>query len=203
MKRGKYFVIEGGEGCGKGTQSNILIARLRELEIPVEYGREPGGVQEAEAIRTVLLGQGNDFDPFSELCLFEAARREFFAKRVRPFLKQGVTIVSDRSGLSSLAYQGYAGRVNLKLIKTLNEIATMGVKPDLEFIIDVPVKVGLAKETEPDRFAAKGREYHEKVNQGYRELAKEDGRILIPYIINGSEQMHDQIWRHVEPILKT
>ncbi len=200
FKRGAYIILEGGEGCGKSTQTKLLHDYLTKKGILCVQSREPGGVKEAEAIREILLDKRYNLDSVTELFLFEAARTEFFKQEVIPNLIKGVTVISDRSGYSTEAYQGYAGGIALKIIKLLNELATFKVKPDLAFMIDIKAKNGLKKENNADRFAAKGLEYHKKVNKGYRKIAEQNpGRcIKIDYITNGEEKMHKEIIYHVE-----
>jgi dTMP kinase len=200
MSRGKLIVIEGGEGCGKGTQARLLLKKLKQKRIFAIYGREPGGVHVGEEIRTILLDKDHELSPITELFLFEAARAEYFEEFIKPHLQRGTTIVSDRSGLSTLAYQGYAGDLSLDLIERLNIESTQGIKPNLSFILDVPVEKGLTKELQPDRFAAKGLEYHRKVNQRYREIAKTHDCILIPYKEDQPEQTSQEIWEHISKL---
>ncbi len=183
MELGKYIIIEGGEGCGKSTQAKLLHEYLTELNIPCILSREPGGVKESEEIRKILLNKESNLSPITELFLFEAARAEFFRKKLIPSLEKFISVIADRSGYSTEAYQGYAGGIDLSLIKKLNNEATFGIKPDLAFIIDVHPTIGLKNEKDADRFASKGLGYHTKVNQGYVEIAKNnpDVCIVIPY----------------------
>ena len=111
MKRGKYIVIESGEGGGKTTQAELLVQYLSEKNIPCHLGREPGGIKAAEEMRNILKHNPEDISSISELFGFEFARTVFFDKIVIPYLNEGVTIISDRSGYSTLAYQGYGGGV--------------------------------------------------------------------------------------------
>ena len=173
--KGKYIILESGEGAGKSTHAKLLVKFLNSLNFPAVYSREPGSTPEAEQIREVLKSKKNKLEALTELFLFEAARTEFFAKEVLKNRTKGITTVADRSGFSSEAYQGYAGGVDLDLIRKLNFRATAGIHPDLFFLIDIDARKGLSKEQNPDRFAAKGLGYHKKVNQGYREIAKRLG----------------------------
>lgn len=195
MQRGKYIVIEGGEGSGKSTQAKLLHESFVRSNIQCILAREPGGILESEKIRGILLDKENTLSPITELFLFEAARAEFFKKLVIPSLEEGKSVISDRSGYSSLAYQGYAGGLDLSLIEILNKQATFGIKPDLAFIIDIHAEKGLSKELQADRFAAKGLEYHTKVNQGFRDIALryDNNTVLVPYIENQIEETHQRI----------
>ncbi|MBU2503661.1 MAG: dTMP kinase [Nanoarchaeota archaeon] len=200
-KRGKLIVIEGGEGSGKGIQAKLLLERLNDFGIPSLYGREPGGVPVAEKIREILLDEKYTLFPITELFLFEAARAEYFGNFVVPKLEGGNVIVSDRSGISILAYQGYAGGLSLKLIERLNREAMMGVSPDLTFILDVPAEVGLTRELFPDRFASKGIDYHQEVNEGYRKIAETHEAVLLSYREGELEKTHEEIWSRVSELV--
>jgi len=183
MKKGNYILLEGGEGCGKSTQAKLLYEYFLRNEIECVLSREPGGIKESEEIRKILLNPENNLSNIGELFLFEAARTEFFAQLVKPTLEKGTSLIADRSGYSTEAYQGYAGGIGLNLIRKLNDMATLGIKPDLTFIIDIDPEKGLKKEKNPDRFASKGLEYHIKVREGFLDIAKNNPEtcILIHY----------------------
>ena len=192
-KRGKYIVFEGGEGCGKTTQSFSLKKYLLEKGINCKKVHEPGYTPLATEIREKLLNYKEEIDPLTEIFLFEAGRADLFQKEIIPSLNKGQTIISDRSGYSTLAYQGYGGERDLNLIKKLNHIATRGIKPDLTFIIDINPERGLKKEVSSNRFAEKGLEYHQRVRQGFLDIAKEnDDCVVVPYI-EGIEKMQSII----------
>lgn len=201
-QRGKYIVLEGGEGCGKSTQVQLLVEYLNDKHVLSFLCREPGTAKVGEQIRGILLDKGNDISPEAELFLFEAARAEFFKKDLMPKLEEGITVVVDRSCYSTLAYQGYAGGIDLDLINRLNKAATFGIRPDLAVVIDIDAWRGLEKEKNPDRFAAKGPEYHEKVNFGFREVAKQniDNTIIIPYRKMEEIELYSEIREEVDKL---
>ena len=202
MQRGKYIVIEGGEGCGKTTQVKLLVDWLNELKIPCYSGREPGGVAPAEEVRKILKNPEYKIDSVSELFGFAFARSLFFEQIAQPKIEMGIHLVLDRSGFSTEAYQGYAGRVSLKDIRLINEIAMRGIKPDLAFIIDNDPSVGLKKEIEKDRISSKGLEYHLKVRKGFLTIAHENPLcIIIPYRENDIMSMQNEVRMHVSKLL--
>ena len=200
--RGKLIIIEGGEGCGKTSQAKALVEYLNSKGINSEYCREPGSVPEAEKIRSILLDKENNLHDLSEVYLFQAARAEFYDKIVLPKLNQGINLVSDRSGISTLAYQGYAGGQDLKLIKELNNHSTFGIESDLVIIIDVDTTKGLSKEQDPDRFAAKGKDYHKKVHEGYLAVAKEIGAFILNYEEGEFNEMQNEIRKQVDELFE-
>ncbi len=199
-KRGKYIVIEGLEGCGKTTQAELLYNYLKEKNIPCHLGREPGGIKAAEGMREILKHNPNDISPRGELFGFEFSRTEFFDKIVIPKLDEGITIISDRSGYSTIAYQGYGGNIKIYWIELMNNIATRGIKPDIAFIIDIDLEKGLEKEVVKDRFSNKGLEYHKRVRNGYLDIVKLNPNecILIKYISDNPEKMQKQIRKYVD-----
>jgi dTMP kinase len=157
MPLGKYIVIEGPEGGGKTLQAELLYNYLlRDKKIQCHFGREPGGIKAAEEMRAILKHNSEDICAEGELFGFEFARAEFFDKIVIPKLNQGINVISDRSGYSTEAYQGYGGGLNLEWIRLMNHIAMRGIQPDLAFIIDINPKIGLAKEVVKDRISARG-----------------------------------------------
>jgi dTMP kinase len=105
--RGVFVVLEGGDGCGKSTQAELLVARVRQAGRDVVRTREPGSTEAGAAIRTLVLG-GGDLDPRAEALLIAADRAEHVAEVIRPALARGAVVVSDRYVPSSLAYQGVA-----------------------------------------------------------------------------------------------
>lgn len=183
MKRGKLIVIEGGEGCGKTTMSQLLYNNLMSQKVLCYHGREPGGIESAEDMRRILKNPDYQISSISELFGFCFARSEFYYRKVIPELESGKLVILDRSGWSSEAYQGWAGNVPLEQIRLLNNLATRGVQPDLGFVIDIDPRIGLKKESERDRFSSKGLGYHNKVRQGFLEIAKRevDKCIIVEY----------------------
>lgn len=202
-KKGKYIIIEGCDGCGKSTQAEMLYDYLIRKNIPCYLGREPGGVKSAEEMREILKNKEYDISPIGELFGFEFARAEFFDKVVIPKLKAGVNVITDRSGYSTEAYQGYASGVDLDNIRFMNKIATGGIQPDLAVIIDIDPSKGLEKEIVKDRFSNKGPEYHKKVRQGFLKVARTNPNIckIINYIPDGKNEMQNQIRKYVDKII--
>lgn len=197
MVRGKLIVIEGGEGSGKTTHCKLLYEFLSKRNINCHLGREPGGVESAEDMRKILKNTKYNISPIGELFGFCFARSEFYNEIVIPQLNSGINVILDRSGWSTEAYQGYAGNVSREHITTLSNLATRGINPNIGVIIDVDPITGLEKESEKDRFSEKGLDYHNKVRNGYLEIAKRENCFLIDYIPNGLESMQDQIRSYV------
>lgn len=203
IMRGKIIVIEGGEGCGKSTQADMLRNYLGSKGYDVYLGREPGGINSAEEMRRILKNPEYSISPISELFGFNFARSEFYDKVVIPKLEKGFYVLLDRSGWSTEAYQGYAGGIDLETIRHFNHISTRGNYPDLGIIIDIDPRVGLEKEVERDRISNKGLDFHTKVREGFLKIAEENEDVcyILDYIPRGQIKMHESIVRIFEDLL--
>ncbi len=179
--KGKFITFEGSEGCGKSTQSKLLYGYLKKKGYPVIYLREPGGVRTSEAIRNFLLNPKNKISPASETLLYMAARAEVVSEIIKPALLAGKIVVCDRFLDSTIAYQGYGLRIDVKTIKSIGKFASLGIKPDLTILLDLAVKKGLKhREFKKDRIEQRPLSYHERVRKGYLALAcQEPKRIKI------------------------
>jgi dTMP kinase len=173
--RGRFIAVEGGEGVGKSTQVGLLAAALERGGIPVRQTREPGGSPGGEAIRRLLLeGEGERWDAISEALLLIAARHDHVTRLIAPTLAQGIWVVSDRFADSTLAYQGYGRGLDLTELARLHRFALGDFAPDLTLILDLPVEIGLARaaaRSRADRFERLDRGFHEKLRQGFRQIA--------------------------------
>lgn len=197
-------MLEGGEGFGKDYQASLLVPWLINRGYDVVETKEPGGTPEAERIRKVLLYSKGKLSAQEELNLLQEARKDLTEKVIIPSLEIGSVVVSKRGFPSTYAYQGFGSGMDLALISNMSYIATKGIFPDLLFIIDGDPKKGLAKEIDPDRFAAKGLEYHQRVREGYLDFAKRYNEIsvVIPYQEGNPGVMQLEIRKHIKDRLK-
>lgn len=189
MSRGRFVTIEGGEGAGKTTQVEFLVAALERAGIPARATREPGGSPGAEAIRRLLLeGDGDRWDAVGEALLLIAARGDHVARLIAPSLAKGIWVVSDRFADSTLAYQGHGKGLALEDLTALHRFALGSFAPDLTMILDLPAEIGLARAAARaslgDRFERLDRAFHERLRRGFRQIAAENhGRCVL---IDGS-----------------
>ena len=179
--RGRFITVEGGEGAGKSTQVDALVALLERSGIPALRTREPGGSPGAEAIRELLLNGADDrWDAITEVLLLNAARRDHVLRLIRPALERGLWVVSDRFFDSTIAYQGYGRGVALAALTAAHRLAVGNFLPDLTLILDLPVSEGLARaarrEVGADRFERLDHEFHERLRTGFQAIAAEDPR---------------------------
>jgi dTMP kinase len=201
--RGRFISIEGGEGAGKSTQVGMLVAALQRAGIPARATREPGGSPGAEVIRRLLLeGEGERWDAISESLLLVAARYDHVARIIRPALAEGVWVVSDRFADSTTAYQGYGKGLALEDLAVLHRLTLGDFAPDLTVILDLPVEIGLARaaaRSAADRFERLDREFHEKLRQGFRQIAADNPARCVLLDASGDPQtVHHAVLAAVE-----
>jgi len=200
--RGHFITLEGGEGAGKSTQAQRLAARLRGLAISVVVTREPGGSAGADIMRHVLLsGAAMPLGPVAETLLFAAARDDHVRTVILPALNQGTWVLCDRFFDSTRAYQGRVGHVALALLDALQRVTIGDLKPDLTFILDVPVEVGLKRAAArrgsgaADRFESEDINFHQALREAYCEIAASDPRRCM--LIDATAEVNavaGQIW---------
>ena len=172
MGRGRLIAFEGGEGCGKSTQAALFSAATGAL-----LTREPGGTPLGEALREVVLpdSSAGRFDARAETRVMLAPRAQHVAQVVDPALSAGRDVVTDRFSHSTLAYQGYGRGLDLAELRDLCSWAAAGLWPDVAVLIDVPAEVAAARmRRPPDRMEGAGRDFHDRVRAGFRELAGAD-----------------------------
>lgn len=173
--RGRFIVLEGGEGAGKSTLSGALVARLREAGLDAIAVREPGGTAAGEKVRELLH---LELQPWAETFAFLVARAQLVSEVIRPALERGATVVCDRYYPSTLAYQGYARGLGLDQLRAANALATGGLEPDLVVFLDIDPEVGLRRkhgEIEAIRTGLEGLAFHQRVREGYLALMAEPG----------------------------
>ena len=203
--RGRFITFEGGEGTGKSTQASLLAQRLRALGVGVVLTREPGGSPGAEIIRHVILsGAAKPFGPHAEAILFAAARDDHIRNTITPALTRGRWVISDRFTDSTRVYQGTVGSVDAKLIQGLERITVGDLKPDITFILDVPVDQGLTRasrrrgEVQADRFEGESLEFHEKLRDAFRMLPlSEPNRCVLIDATDERTAVAEKIWKVV------
>jgi dTMP kinase len=206
-----FISFEGIEGSGKTTQVERLTQLLGQRGIPHVVTREPGGTRLGRQIRKILLDPAHDeMEPLTELFLYAADRAQHTAEVIRPALEANQWVICDRFGDATTVYQGYARGQELGLIRQLNQWATGGLWPQLSLLLDCPVETGLdrarqritatALEGREDRFERHERAFHQKVREGYLELAAQSPerfRVLDGTLEPG--QLHEVIIDLLEP----
>ena len=195
-----FITFEGTEGSGKTTQINHLANKLSDACYSVQNTREPGGSNIGDQIREILLSTANEkLSATSELLLYAASRAQHVREIIVPALKNGKIVISDRFSDATVAYQGYGRNLDLVLINHLNQIATDGLAPDITFLLNLPVEIGLQRASisrgKLDRIERESLEFHERVQNGYLSIAKEDtNRIKIIDATQPIDVIFNEIW---------
>jgi dTMP kinase len=201
-----FITFEGGEGCGKSTQSRQFYRRVLKQGIPALLIHEPGVTALGKKIRRLLKWpQDLDISPVAELLLFNAARAQLVTEVIRPALEKGMVVVCDRFADSTIAYQGYGRGLDLKIVEAANKIGVMGLNPKLTILMDIPVEVGLArkKSRESDRFEKESLSFHQRVREGYLKIAEaKKARWLVIDATKDKEEIAGIIWDKVIHLIK-
>lgn len=201
---GVFITFEGGDGGGKSTQVARLAESLRALGHEVVASREPGGTPIAEKIREVLLDPANhEMGDRTEALLFAAGRAEHVHHLIRPALERGAIVISDRFMDSSIVYQGMGRGLGAQDVMGLNMWATGNLKPHLTIVLDVDAGFGLDRIGEKDRIEQASRELHDKVRQGYLQLAAaEPERYLVVNAQQPIDVIAAEVLARVEQLLQ-
>ncbi|MCS6998879.1 MAG: dTMP kinase [Aquificaceae bacterium] len=175
--------FEGIDGSGKSTQARKLYEHIKGLGYPVSLYRDPGSTELAERIRELVLNF--EMDPTTELLLFETARSSLVWERIFPDLKEGKIVILDRFIDSTTAYQGYGREINLGTVSVLNHIAIRGRKPDLTFLLNIPLELALQRiGQKKTRFENK--EYLKRVRDAYLLIAHQERERFV--LLDGTKE---------------
>ena len=200
-----FITFEGGEGGGKSVQAKALYRRLAKANVPALLTHEPGGTPFGQRIgRWLKWAQKTDISPLSELMLFNASRAQLVAEVIKPALKEGKVVISDRYYDSTTVYQGYGRGLDLTMVKSVNKAATQGLTPDLTVLLDAPVEVCFARKgaAKRDRFEQEAVAFHNKVRDGYLKLAvAEPERWLVIDGTRSKKEIADIIWEKVSQLI--
>lgn len=211
-RRGKFITFEGPEGGGKTTQAKRLLARLKEREIEVIYTREPGGTPTGEAIREILQYDkaGEPLCDEAEVFLFAASRAQLVRTVIIPALERGVHVICDRFADSTTVYQGYGRGFDIDQMLAINSFAINGATPDVTFLMDVEIGVGFERLAsrqrelfqKSDRIENEARDFHERVRQGYLELAARwPERFRKINAMRDPAEVEQDVWNWVQKII--
>ncbi len=204
---GKLIVFEGVEGSGKTTQiqriSRWLQDEIGSSSVPILVTKEPGGTALGRSLRKLLLDHHED-EPIvdrAELLLFAADRAQHVQGFLKPHLEKGAIILCDRFTDSTIAYQGYGRGLDLSLTRQLNQIATGGLQSDLTLWLDIDVELGLARTQTRgamDRMEQSELAFHQRVQQGFQELAQTHRDRIIPIDASLSP---DEVTQQIQQVL--
>ena len=201
----KFITFEGGEGSGKSTVMKDVATRLTKEGYKLVLTREPGGTPIAEEIRNVILDKDNTkMDPRTEALLYAASRRQHLVEKIWPALERGEIVLCDRYLDSSLAYQGGARGLGVDEVLSINMFATEGEYPDLTLLFDLEPEEGLKrieknKGREVNRLDLEKLEFHKKVRDNFRALAK---KYSTRYVVIDASKSLNEVEDEVYKIIK-
>ena len=206
--RGLFITFEGTDGAGKTTQIQRLTADLRQAGYDVCLTREPGGTPISEQIREMLLNPDHsEMAATTELLLYAASRAQHVSEVIKPALKADKVVISSRFADATVVYQGYGRGLDLERIHCLNRIATDGVIPDVTFVLDLPVEIGLQRVQNSrgglDRLEREKIEFHRRLREGYQTIAQQEPqRLKIIDAHVSPERVYTQIQGLIQPLLQ-
>ena len=175
-----FISFEGIDKSGKSTQVALLFSYLKKKGYPVIRTCEPGGTPIGKEIKKILLFPKRKIDRLTELFLYLADRSSHVKEVIKPALKEGKIVISDRFADATIAYQGYGRGLDINWIKELNRIATGGIFPNVTFLLDVNPLLSMERAQQRDRIEKEEIEFHQKVREGYLKIAKvSPGRIKV------------------------
>jgi dTMP kinase len=214
-KKGKFITFEGGEGCGKSTQVELLARRLRKQGHQFTVVREPGGTEVGEQIRQVLLfgWQKEAMKAETELLLFCASRAQLVREIIMPELKRGNIVICDRFFDSTKVYQGVGRNLNPDVVSKINQFAIGSCKPDLTIVVDLDPRVGMERTRNRlrprivsgdlfDHMETRSMEFFDRVRRGFIDLTKEEPERV--KLVDGNqppELIQIKVWEYVSRVL--
>lgn len=190
---GRFITLEGGEGVGKSTNTELVCYFLESRGIEVVRTREPGGTWRSEAIRELLLdpAQEEPLDDGAELLLMFAARAQHLEYKIRPALARGAWVVCDRFTDATFAYQGGGRGIDTAHIAMLETLVQRGLQPDLTLLLDMPIEAAqqrvAARGGERDRFERERGEFFTAVRKTYLQRAATSPQRFV--IIDASQSL--------------
>ena len=207
---GTFITFEGIDGSGKSTQLRLLGNFLRQLGCEVLLTREPGGTPVGNRLRAALLDAHEEVDPLTELLVFAADRAQHVRRVLRPGLRSGKIVFSDRYADATRAYQGAGRGFSPELIAEIIQLATEGLKPDLTVLFDLSIEDSTARTQRRgigtqrgDRLDAENNDFHRRVREAYLEMAQaEPERFKIVNTNQAPELTHERVKEIVIPFLR-
>jgi len=199
QRNGFFITLEGPEGSGKSSQARWLAQRLRREGFRVVAMRDPGSTALGRALRRVLLHAPAPLSPLQEALLFIGGRVALVEKRILPALRAGRIVVCDRFHDSTVAYQGFGGRLETRRLDRLGRRAIGDIMPTMTILLDLPVAAGFARlHRSRDRMERKGRAFHARVRRGFLALARRDPR---RFAVIRAAQPPETVRRQIESIV--
>lgn len=200
--KGKFIVLDGGDGCGKSTQAELLSKWVEEQGVSVASFRDPGTTEIGEKIRNILLDIAHEkMTANTEMLLYMAARAQLWAEEIEPALEQSKCVIMDRWISSTFAYQGYAGKLGMEKVLQVAEHSLERIWPEVTIVLDVDTETATSRmDRELDRMEQKGKEFHAKVREGFLKLADLGQDVTVIDATQTIEAIHEQVVAAVKEI---
>jgi dTMP kinase len=203
-----FITFEGIDFCGKSTQVELLKKSFQNQDKKVEIIREPGGTEISEMVRSILLDKKHYHMVMeTEIFLFSAARAQLVREKIRPYLSQGIYVISDRFHDSTTAYQGFGRGIDIESVEHINKLAIGETIPDITFFIDITVEEAerrkkLMQNFDPDRIEVSDISFYERVRAGYLFIADQSTRVKVINGMKSIEEIHNEILEEIDNIEK-
>jgi dTMP kinase len=206
---GAFITFEGIDGCGKSTQLRLLASQLRVRDLEIVTTREPGGTTLGQRLRAALLDVEEQVDPLAELLVFAADRAHHVRTLLLPALTANQLVLSDRYADATVAYQGAGRGFEPALIHDIVQLATGGLMPDLTLLFDLSVAESAVRtrrrvaSKKTDRLDSEDAGFHNRVRDGYLEIAKSaPGRVRVIDARGSAQDTHAAVMGIVIPFLQ-
>ncbi len=203
-----FITFEGIDFCGKSTQVELLKKFFTDRDKKVEIIREPGGTEISELVRSILLDKKNYHMVMeTEIFLFSAARAQLVREKIRPYLNQGIYVISDRFHDSTTAYQGFGRGIDIESVNHINSLAIGETIPDLTFFIDITIEEAerrkkLMRNFDPDRIEVSEASFYKRVRAGYLFIADQNSRMKVINGMKSIEEIHNDILEEINSLEK-
>ena len=210
-KKPFFIVFEGVEGCGKSYQSKKLYKKLIKKKVDTILTREPGGTKSSELIRNLILkdyfnkNSKEKFDKYTDTLLYLAARNEHILNKIKPSLNKNKVVICDRFTDSTLAYQVYGKKVDVKFINNIHKKILNGVKPNIVFVLKVSrnsSKKRLKKRKTKNRYDNFAQSFYTKAQNSFIKLAKNKKGYFILESSSNNDILENKIFNIVCKYLK-
>jgi dTMP kinase len=199
-RRGRFWVLDGIDGCGKSTQAALLVRALEEPDAPPLHLREPGSTRAGERIREVLLDPGVELGAAAQALLFTAARRQMQDELVRPALLEGRSVVCERFHAATFAYQAVAGGLDEEALLALLRSWAGEPRPDLVILLELDPAEAARRRGDRDRFESQREDFHARVAAGFRRYAervRESEPLAVVDARGTEEEVHQRVLAEV------
>ena len=196
MRKGFFITLEGPEGSGKSSQTRWLVRQLKRAGYRVTALRDPGSTALGRSLRRALLHTQATLSPLAEALLFIGGRVQLVEERIAPALAKGHIVVCDRFHDSTMAYQGFGGRLDVPWLDRIGRSAIHGVMPSLTILLDLPTEQGFARlRRSHDRMERKDPAFHRRVRVGFVRLAKREPK---RFVVIDASKLPQEVRQQIE-----